>query len=123
MAMRSIVDLWPHDIGERDPAEERTRTPVAILREQGALLAEKTRGALGGEVRFDESGAVRFVYSLWIVPAAAPHCEYLLVRMMHGATTWPCDVFVGRELFQELEAMCEGRNGQSPADVPERDAS
>jgi hypothetical protein len=75
-------DLWPSNI-----ADSKLVPPVALLREQAALLGRKTRQLIDGEVTTDTTGAL-FVHHFYI---AAPTLQYRfeLFTVSHGVTFYP----------------------------------
>ena len=75
-------DLWPVNI-----AETNMVTPVAILREQAALLGDKTRQLVTGEVQTTTVGTT-FVHS-FNVAAPTLNYRYELFRVKHPAAFYP----------------------------------
>lgn len=67
-------DFWPADLAIIDA----TVTPVSILREQAAILGQKTQGLVGGEVvSMPLSGSERFSPSM-----KAPDCEFKSIFLL-----------------------------------------
>ena len=62
-------------------------TPVSILREQAALLGDKTKQLVTGEVQMSTTGNL-FVHSFYV---AAPtlNYRYELFRVQHPAAFYP----------------------------------
>lgn len=82
-------DFWPANI-----AESSLVTPVSILREQAALLGEKTRQLLKGEVQTSTNGNL-LVHSFAVVAPTLGY-RYELFSVQHTATFYPLVVrFVG----------------------------
>ena len=75
-------DLWPENI-----AESNMVTPVAILREQAALLGDKTKQLVTGEVQTTTTGNM-FVHS-FSVAAPTLNYRYELFRVQHPAAFYP----------------------------------
>lgn len=75
-------DLWPANI-----ADSKLVPPVALLREQAALLGRKTRQLIDGEVTTETMGGL-FVHHFYI---AAPTLQYRfeLFFVSHGVTFYP----------------------------------
>lgn len=78
-------DLWPENIQETSMV-----TPVSILKEQGALLGEKTNQLLKGEVISAPLGNV-FVHRFCIVAPTMSY-KYELFQLSHGVTFYPCSL-------------------------------
>jgi hypothetical protein len=75
-------DLWPANI-----TESNLVTPVAILREQAALLGDKTKQLVTGEVQTTTVGNL-FVHS-FCVAAPTLNYRYELFRVQHPAVFYP----------------------------------
>src|ERR1035437_6610129 len=75
-------DLWPENI-----ADSNLVTPVSILKQQAALLGEKTRQLVKGEVVTQTTGNL-FVHYFYI---AAPTLSYKfeLFTLSHGINFYP----------------------------------
>ena len=86
-------DLWPENI-----AESNMVTPVAILREQAALLGDKTKQLVAGEVQTTTTGNL-FVHSFYV---AAPtlNYRYELFRVQHPAAFYPLVLAQGQSTSQ-----------------------
>jgi hypothetical protein len=93
--MAAQTDFW----GEIAPTV--VRTPVAILREQAALLADKTKNQMEATV-YTESyrGAFRHLFNL-LVPGLNNY-TYNLFTIEHGISLYPVSV-IGREFRFETE--------------------
>jgi hypothetical protein len=80
-----IKSLWPDDIGQSDLV-----TPVSIMREQAALLGEKTGNLVTAEVvTTSQSGLLTHSFSL---DAPALSYRYLLFYARHQIALYPVDV-------------------------------
>ncbi len=86
-------DLWPVNI-----AETNMVTPVAILREQAALLGDKTRQLVTGEVQTTTVGTM-FVHS-FNVAAPTLNYRYELFRVQHPAAFYPLVLEQGQSTTQ-----------------------
>jgi hypothetical protein len=84
--MIQTTDLW----GEFRPAEGRT--PLAILREQAALLGDKTKHLVEARVvtRTEESA---FFHSLRLVVPALDQYTYELFTVHHGVDLYPVTAY------------------------------
>ena len=80
--MPDTNDLWPENI-----ADSNLVTPVSILKQQAALLGEKTRQLVKGEVVTQATGNL-FVHYFYI---AAPTLSYKfeLFTLSHGVNFYP----------------------------------
>jgi len=80
--MPDTNDLWPENI-----ADSNLVTPVSILKQQAALLGEKTRQLVKGEVVTQTTGNL-FVHYFYI---AAPTLSYKfeLFTLSHGVNFYP----------------------------------
>ena len=76
-------DLWPTDI-----ATTELRSPVAILREQATLLADKTEGLLVGNVRTGTAGE-QLRHTFVLVAPALSHYTFDLFSFTHGPSLYP----------------------------------
>ena len=80
-----IPDLWP------DIEQSQVVPPVAILREQAALLGKKTNHLLEGRVVSTNTGYGGFVHSFYIVAPTLDDYEYKLFQIEHGVNLYPVD--------------------------------
>jgi hypothetical protein len=80
--MPDTNDFWPANI-----ADSNLITPITILKEQAALLSEKTRQLVKGEVVTQTTGDI-FVHYFYI---AAPTLNYRfeLFKVSHGVNFYP----------------------------------
>jgi hypothetical protein len=81
-------DLWPANI-----AESNMVTPVTILKEQAALLGDKTRQLVTGEVQTVASGTM-FTHSFNIT-APTLNYKFELFQISHGINFYPLTVRSG----------------------------
>jgi hypothetical protein len=83
--MATHPDFW----GEIAPAT--VRTPLGILREQAALLGEKTNGVI--EATVDTTVFLgEFRHSFTLVVPALDDYRYALFSVRHGIDLYPVDV-------------------------------
>ena len=75
-------DLWPQNIGESNLV-----TPVSILKEQAALLGDKTSQLVKGEVVTQGTGN-NFIHHFNIVAPTLSY-RYELLQVTHGVTFYP----------------------------------
>ncbi len=78
-----IRDLWPSDIGIASLV-----TPVTILREQAALLGEKTGNLVQAEVKTSSSGQV-VTHSFNLIAPAMGNYRYRLLSATHNVEVYP----------------------------------
>jgi hypothetical protein len=91
-------DLWPADLGIAPIV-----TPAAILREQAALLGEKTKGVLEGTVETLAIG-VDVRHRFVILAPALGYYRYVLFQVHHSSITlYP--VFVDEEPAMPQRAL------------------
>lgn len=85
-------DLWPENIGVSAMV-----TPATILKEQAALLAEKTKGLVEADVRSSGSGT-QFVHSFTLRVPALDNYHYVLFTASHPIELYPAVIaFRGHE--------------------------
>src|SRR5881296_859505 len=92
MPMATNVDLW----GEIQPPD--VRTPVSILREQAALLGQKTKNLVEASVETTSSGGT-FYHTFKLVAPALDNYTYQLFRIRHGIQLYP--VYVEGPLYSD----------------------
>jgi hypothetical protein len=83
--MAAKTDLW----GVIAPAQ--VRTPLAILREQAALLGEKTQNLVEATVATSVSGP-QFIHRFNLVVPSMDDYTYELFTVMHGVGIYPITV-------------------------------
>jgi hypothetical protein len=97
----SVRDLWPDDIGLTS-----VTTPAAILREQAALLAEKTKGLVEGEVKSSASGT-SFSHCLELRVPALEDYRYQLLTVGHPIEQYPVTIGFGGGMRPPINAEDE----------------
>lgn len=97
-------DFWPDEI-----AVTSVVTPIAILKEQAALLGEKTKGLVLGEVESEQEQGEEVVedylkeplgssapiiqkHTLYLVTPALDNYQYSLLSVKHDFELYPCEV-------------------------------
>lgn len=92
-----MIDLWPDDI-----AYTRQKAPVTILKEQAALLGQKTQSIVTASVEAIPPGMLRrtpqdvwqtrqdtFAYQFSLVAPALSYYRYQLFSVVHDANIYP----------------------------------
>ncbi len=89
------VDLWG------DIITEPVRTPLSILKEQGAFLERKTNGILTAEIRSTSKGGA-FTHAFYLKSPSLNY-SYMLFDVDHALTLYPAtlSVFDDEENFDE----------------------
>ena len=105
----SHEDLW----GEEIKSDPLPAAPVSILREQAALLAEKTNNDLKGEVETSASGENRFSHSFYIVAPGLDDYRYRLFYINHDVLLYPLQIG-GLSNASIKEAAPPGNNPPDP---------
>ena len=81
-----IVDLWPEDIG----VAEDMVSPASVLREQAALLGQKTKNLVQAEARMTgESKDAEFAYSFYLLAPAMGSYRFHLFYILHPLDFYP----------------------------------
>jgi len=88
-------DLWPSNI-----ADTKLVSPISILKDQAALLAEKTKQLVKGEVTTQVTGTL-LVHSFFLV-APTLNYRYELFRAQHHVSFYPLVVTWGNTTTQLL---------------------
>lgn len=105
-----MSNLWPKDIGQT-----ALRAPVMILREQAALLGEKTHNVVKAEV--DTLGpyseynphAEKFAHRFYLVAPTLDDYRYKLFEITHSVVLYPVDFHLDEDIQKELLS----KNGKS----------
>ena len=83
------VDLWPAGIG----LDSEIKVPTSILKEQAALLAQKTRGLVVAEVRGEaDPRDGKFVDNFYLVGPNVSY-RYLLFTIRYPIELYPVELF------------------------------
>jgi hypothetical protein len=82
------------------PTPEEIRPPTQILKEQGALLSETTKGVLRGEVSVSQAYG-RFQLELEIVAPALDNYRYSVLEATHELEMYPVTVKPGWDKSQQ----------------------
>jgi hypothetical protein len=86
--MTANASLWPKDI-----ENQRTRAPVAILREQASILGQITQNLVQGQVYTDIQENERFRYEFFIVSPPLANYQYQLLTMLHDVSLYPVEIY------------------------------
>ena len=93
-----MIDLWPEVIKYTD-----MKAPVNILKEQAALLGNKTQNIVTAKVSpFDTPGESPFVYSFLIVATALGNYHYELFKIEYDIEFYPARIYLDTEIADEL---------------------
>jgi len=80
-------DLWPDDINQ----PPNIQTPVTIMKEQAALLGQKTSNLVVGDVRtYADNNGFHQVFNLE-APSLGGY-KYELLRVIHSIKLYPVDI-------------------------------
>src|SRR5258706_14676885 len=94
-----MPDLWPADI-----AQVANKPPVAILKEQAALLGDKTKNLVTARVVLDEEQSPHaFSYDFFIVAPALQNYHYRLFSIGHNIDLYPVTLYLDEDIRMELK--------------------
>jgi len=104
-----MVDLWPNHLNHT----EALKAPAAILREQGRLLAAKTRNIIiaGIEASFLPRRIVKekygtaeglFMYDFYLEAPVLDYYRYHLLTIFHGIRFYPLIINTDDVIKEEL---------------------
>ena len=115
-----VDDFWPDDICA-DSSE--IAAPVAVLREQGDRLAERTKQVVKGEVgRISGEwwiGTNEFAYAFWLVAEVLDY-RYRLFSISYSALMFPLKVRAEGQLFTDLLSRNQWRTWPQPTSQQKR---
>ncbi|MCB0061232.1 MAG: hypothetical protein KDE19_03925 [Caldilineaceae bacterium] len=96
--MIKTIDLWPEDI-----ATKRVRAPITILREQAALLGQKTGNLVQGDVTSNQhSSKDYFAYRFYIEAPTLDNYSYKLFSIYHHIDFYPLEINTEQDIVQEV---------------------
>jgi hypothetical protein len=97
--MLKTIDLWPDDI-----ATKRVRAPITILREQAAVLGQKTRNLVQGDVVNNPrtSTSEYFTYDFYIEAPTLDSYSYKLLSVYHHISLYPLEINVEESIFKKF---------------------
>lgn len=95
-----MQDLWPKDL-IKDSCNF-SRTPVIILREQAALLGQKTNNLVEAEVVQNKTTRGDWAYDFVIVAPTLDY-EYKLFTIAYNLNLYPVIIDVGEEIYKEID--------------------
>jgi hypothetical protein len=90
-----------------DIAPAQVRTPLAILREQAALLGEKTQNLVEATVATSVSGP-QFVHRFKLVVPSMNDYTYELFRVAHGIDMYPVTIPIPLSAIALARAQRDG---------------
>jgi hypothetical protein len=99
--MATSTDLW----GAIDPKGLIQRTPLSILREQAALLGQKTGNLVEAQVERGAWGHAGFKLTLNLVVPGLDSYTYELLKLWHPVTLYPVTVISSDTELQNEEAF------------------
>jgi hypothetical protein len=108
--MAALTDFW----GEITPAEV-VRTPLAILREQAALLGAKTSNLVEATVATNVRGS-EFIHQFNLVVPSMGNYTYELFKVAHGIEIYPITVLPGLSSLKTEEEFTEWLRGKLSSD-------
>jgi len=85
--MPASEDFWPSDIGQSNII-----TPVAMMREQAALLGDKTNQQVTANVQSLGGAPTQLNWSFQLVSPALGNYRYELFRVTHPLALYPATV-------------------------------
>ncbi len=87
----STENLWGNLDGFK-----RIKTPLSIVREQGNLLTQSTKGILKGHVKIDSQGD-EISFSLSIIATQLNQYKYEILQAEHDIKIYPVSVYSSNE--------------------------
>jgi hypothetical protein len=83
----TIPDLWPASL-----EVVQVVPPVAILRQQGALLGQRTQNLVYGEVHASEASENQFHFDFDLMAPVLGEYRYRLFSIRHGLSLYPVEI-------------------------------
>ena len=105
--MKQSFSLWPEGI-----ENQRSKAPVAILREQAAILGDLTKNLVQGEVYTETYGNNGFQCELFITSPALGNYRYQLLYVQHEISLYPVDIFVEDAIREEIKGDIRFERGE-----------
>lgn len=96
------VNLWG-DI----PIKEEVKTPLAILREQAAILGELTNEILIARVH-RKKDAREFEYTFYMIAPALENYTYAVLSVEHGIELYPIEI---HDMAADRYLRCDDEQG------------
>ena len=106
--MRQRLDLWPSGI-----EVERISAPLIILREQAALLSERTKNLVQAEVIEEESRRDRFIFYFFLLAPVLGNYRYQLLTASHDIDLYPVEITVEDNILHEVSEKLDIRTYDS----------
>lgn len=98
-----IPNLWPEQLGQTSEI-----TPRAVLQRQGQILAERSGGAVSGELVSRVRGR-ECMHTMSIVAPEFDGFQYFVVRVRHGIdSAYPARVYISESEEGGVECNTEG---------------
>lgn len=97
--MSNTENFWP------DFQADKIISPKTILKEQGALLGEKTGNLVFGEVRTGSSNDGRIVQYFDIVAPTLNNYRFSLFNVRHGAIYYPLEIYYKTRIVVDNEIV------------------
>ena len=91
-----MKDLWPSDLKSTELAP-----PVLIIQDQGAILAERTKGRLRGRVEQAQAEANQFAFEFQIEAPTIGY-TYVLFRITYGIDFYPIQIYPDEAIKKEI---------------------
>lgn len=98
-----MIDLWPQQLG----TELTVKAPVTILREQAALLGQKTHNLIEGRVESGLGGNYDFHYDFLITSTVAGLFRFKLFSVHHNVIFYPVLVVPDRDILYEIRGSVD----------------
>ncbi len=92
-----MIDLWPEDIGQI-----KIKSPIAILKEQAALLGRKTGALLEATAGQGDTPGEDFSYKFCITAPALGLYSHRLFTIEHGIELYPLNITIDDDICREI---------------------
>ena len=103
-------DLWPDDLINR---AEQKRTPLSILKEQAALLGQKTANRIEGRVidpgkwSRQDRDQYPFQYRFLVTAPVLENYSFGVFSVYYGIDFYPLLLEIGRDIYEEIREALE----------------
>lgn len=107
--MSTLVNLWPEEI-----VYQRVKAPVAILREQAAMLGKLTKNLVQGEVAkpYSLKPDKSFAYNFFITAPSLGEYRYQLLVIEHDVDLYPVSIHIEEAIFSEIHNAFESNTNK-----------
>jgi hypothetical protein len=104
-----MADLWPNDLGLVD-----IKSPLSILKDQAAMLGQKTQMIVKAEVgrgnleyyyrtaAINKEDLKKFLYEFYIVAPVLENYRYRLFSIIHDVDLYPVEFLLDVEIEEEI---------------------